>query len=167
MTSSVRLSQRHWHVVLSADPCESSTACYWVVNINLNLLSRHVVTIRWILRVTFLKVQFSKKKHIFKLVRLRKSSTPLYNTYNEMEFISCVSAAGIPILLPYPCFIINDRQVTFWPWRTFCLQHACFASIIFWSAWPPRILIGQNWRKSDPSTAEQKSDSNDSKKTVS
>ena len=86
---------------LSAGPCESSAACYWVVNINLNLLSWHVVTFWWIFRMTFLKIQFSK--NIFEIIRPRDSdpnSTLWYTTYNEMEFISCVSAAFIPNLLP-------------------------------------------------------------------
>ena len=58
---------------LSADPGESSTASYWVVNINLNLLRLHIVTIWWVFRVTFLKVQFSKKNIIIFI---------LYKLYN-------------------------------------------------------------------------------------
>ena len=96
---------RHHDVIgkwfLSAGPGESSAACYWVVNINLNLLSWHVVTFWWIFRMTFLKIQFSK--NIFEIIRPRNSdpnSTVWYTTYNEIEFISCVSAAFIPNLLP-------------------------------------------------------------------
>ena len=59
---------------LSAGPGESCTACYWVVNINLNLLSWHVVTFWWIFRMTFLKIKFSKK--FVKTLHPRKDEIP-------------------------------------------------------------------------------------------
>ena len=52
-------------IFLSADPCKSSTASYRIVDINLNLLSLHVVTVWRVFGMTFLEIQFSEIK-IFK-----------------------------------------------------------------------------------------------------
>ena len=79
---------------LSAGPGESCTACYWVVNINLNLLSWHVVTFWWIFRMTFLKIKFSKKfvKAVHPKMKFSEFNPFIYYLQWNGVYILCISS---------------------------------------------------------------------------